>query len=328
MLQYYPHYLLGDEGAELLAKTIRNSKIEVFSIYDFNITEYGMEYLIKAIEANRHIKAFYINCSMTDENAFSLSNVIKSHNSLCSIVIDDFNKITEKGLLKIGNAIHSNINIRSFYFHYNEIGYESHVNLMNNLSNKLEFKTLQIACDLSNKILNPILALNLKHNLSALFLEGQNIDDDGVLELSNGIANCQSLKTLYFSSNRITDDKGARYLAEAVLDNCSITSFGICSDNIYDDSIWPQFIESCDHVKTLYFYFNKITDENAKNILEALNFNNSLISLYLASDKFTENTFKEFFSKPTSYGNRSLLDLIFFVVPQQPQNSKISFQKM
>ena len=135
---------------------------------------------------------------------------------------------------------------------------------------------------LSNAVVNS--------QLSSLNLGNNKITDEGVKQLSNAAVNSQ-LSSLNLASNNITDE-GVKQLSNAVV-NSQLSSLDLACNNITDEGV-KQLSNAVvnSQLSSLDLANNNITDEGVKQLSNAV-VNSQLSSLYLADNNITDEGVKQ-----------------------------------
>ena len=131
---------------------------------------------------------------------------------------------------------------------------------------------------------------NSNSQLRGLNLGYNNIDDEGVKQLSNAVVNSQ-LSSLNLRYNKITDE-GVKQLSNAVV-NSQLSSLNLARNKITDEGV-KQLSNAVvnSQLSSLYLANNKITDEGVRQLSNAV-VNSQLSSLdFFGNDEIT-NAAKE-----------------------------------
>jgi Ran GTPase-activating protein (RanGAP) involved in mRNA processing and transport len=139
-----------------------------------------------------------------------------------------------------------------------------------------------------------ILADTLNNNttLETLYLGNNHISDDGVYSLVNILSiNNNTLKTLVLQKNGITD-KGAKYLAQMLKTNETLTWLYLGDNEISDEGV-RMLAESIEKYNTtlemLVLTSNKLlTDSSIDYLIEMIKHNQSLKKLWIDSCHLSE----------------------------------------
>ena len=123
--------------------------------------------------------------------------------------------------------------------------------------------------------------------LSSLDLGYNNITAEGVKQLSNVVVNSQ-LISLNLEGNNITD-QGVKQLSN-VLVNSQLSSLNLRKNNIGDEGVkqLSNLIVNS-QLSSLYLEWNNITDEGVKQLSNGLVLNNKLCRLYLGGNREITN---------------------------------------
>ena len=139
---------------------------------------------------------------------------------------------------------------------------------------------------LSNAVVNS--------QLSSLDLRGNKITDEGVEQLSNAVVNSQ-LSSLNLANNNITDE-GVKQLSNAVV-NSQLSSLDLANNNITDKGV-KQLSNAVvnSQLSSLNLAHNNITDKGVKQLSNAV-VNSQLSSLNLAGNYEITNAAKKQFKQ-------------------------------
>ena len=131
---------------------------------------------------------------------------------------------------------------------------------------------------------------NSNCQLRGLNLASNNIDDEGVKQLSNAVVNSQ-LSSLNLACNDITDE-GVKQLSNAVV-NSQLSSLNLDRNNITDEGV-KQLSNAVvnSQLSSLNLAHSNITDEGVKQLSNAV-VNSQLSSLNLTGYKITDEGVKQ-----------------------------------
>ena len=133
--------------------------------------------------------------------------------------------------------------------------------------------------------LNAVLENNA-HTLEGVYLNGNNIDDEGLEKLSEGLKLCRRLKELTLAWNDLTSRSGST-LCDVLSRLPSLEKLGVCHNHLEDDGM-EQLIKGilhCTHLKQLYVWSTSISDLSLDILRGLLEFMPSL-RLVVGQDVF------------------------------------------
>ena len=270
---------VGDDGAAAISDSLKtNTLLQSLSISGNCITSEGAGKIAEAIQANTTLNALNTsNAKISYDGAVAISNSLRCNNSLQSLNISH-NSITNKGIIAITESIQINSTLQILNISKNHISIEGLVYFMEAIKNNC---TLQV--------------VNITHN---------NVTRSGFTSIKQRIENLQHSIQIYASWNEINQ---YGKLVTKISTSCA-------SDNIEDD-VWSFDEYDADHsvmclseclkeddtlqelVLTNYlhnFSFftsenNKVTNEGAKMISEAIKMNKTLQKLQITHNSISDD---------------------------------------
>ena len=262
---------INDDGARGIAEAICvNTVLRKLDLSNNCITSEGARKIAEAIQANTTLNALDIsNAKISDDGAVAISNSLRCNNSLQSLNISH-NSITNKGIIAITESIQMNSTLQILNISKNHISIEGLLYFMEAIKNNC---TLQV--------------VNITHN---------NVTRSGFTSVKQCIKNLQHPIQIYAAWNEINE---SGKLVTKISTSCA-------PDNIEDD-VWSFDEYDTDHLVMclseclkeddtlqelkLYSLFNKnkITNEGARTIGEAIKVNKTLQKLYINDNSISDD---------------------------------------
>ncbi|MFN8578405.1 MAG: hypothetical protein U0354_16330 [Candidatus Sericytochromatia bacterium] len=304
---------IGIEGAKLITESLfDNQDITSLMFGADGIFNEGAIAVSKLLEKNETIETVYLGCNLIDEvGASALANSLLDNKSVKSLWIKR-NPIGDKGLDSISEMLKTNNSINTLDLVNTEFTLNGLKNLVevllenNNSINELYLGGNHINKDGAFEIAK----LLEKNNIEHLFLNVNNIGDEGIKYISEKLKENISLKSLGLASNNISSI-GAKELFEVLKDNKSLEKLDLGYSpstkvlgekaNCIDDDCLEyihDFFKSNNTLKSIDFVNNNFSDIGLEKIIESLENNFSII-------KFTINLKN---NKELSYKLRDIIN--------------------
>ena len=224
-----------------------------------NIGDNGLEALVKGMAKCNYLEALVLsgNPGITREGCYSLSNFLRSKSCCLEMLALDQTNVEGYGVTALAAGLSSNLSLKQLCLAGNSICDEGVNALVHCLPNCRNLEEL----DLSDNVDGGFSAVGLKY-LTKAFQPGSN------------------LKNLLLRDNDI-DDKGLMALTEGMANNCSITKLDLSRNG----RITPEGLKnllrsgrSC--LKELELWGIRIGDDGAKVLADELVGNTTLERLY------------------------------------------------
>ena len=261
---------LSDDGAVTISDGLKsNNTLLKLNISYNNITYKGTKNITESIQVNTTLKNLDLSHNiLSDDGATVISGFLKCKNCLLELNISH-NAITDKGTKEIAEAIEINSTLQNIDISRNHISVEGLVYFMEAVKNNC---TLQ--------------EIDITHN---------NVTKSGFTSIKQCIENLQPIQ-IYASWNEISWSK--KYKEHVLMSR--IPSSG-APDNIEDD-VWSykdrdlslfMFFSDClkedDTLQELNMSWNKITNEEARMIGEAIKVNKTLQILDISVNSISDD---------------------------------------
>lgn len=230
---------LEDKGAMNLFRSISKINKNLTEIYAYNCG-FGAEGTSSLAMALSHLSKLEIlsifENPIKDSGAITLFEVIGEFNR--GLIAVDIHKcqITEKGAIKIAEALQQLKLLKSFICNYNSIKDEGLIAISNSLSTgsgSLEVLGMR-NCDFNyDGVIKLANGLNKLNNLKILFLQNNTIGENGMECLKKSLSHITSLRMLYLSDTSLTTN-GVEHLSSLMEYISNLTEFS-CSNNMIKD---------------------------------------------------------------------------------------------
>lgn len=262
----------------------------------------GTKLVTQALINNNIINSLMLGADgILNEGAFAVSNLIQ-HNQTIETVYLGCNLIDGKGANSLANALKVNKSVSGLWLKRNPIGDEG----VESLAEMLKFNNQIKSLDLVNtefslvglKKLTKVL-LEENHSVNRIYLGGNHLSAESALEIAPLLSK-ENLKGLYLNVNNLGDE-GCKYLAVALKNNKHLEDLALSSNNIgvVGISSLCKVLESHQEIKTLDFGYspstkvlgakaNYIGDEGIDAICDLIKKNKSLRVLNLLKTNITE----------------------------------------
>ncbi|KAF9556568.1 hypothetical protein EC968_008173 [Mortierella alpina] len=271
---------IGDSVAQALAESLKTDKtLTTLDLQHNSIGDHGAKELAEALRTNSTLTTLnlYSN-SIGGDGAKELAEVVKTNSTLITLNLQ-YNSIGDDGANALAEALRTNSTLTSLNLHSDNIEGEGAKALAEALKTNSTLSTLDLQ---DNKIGDDgakALAEALKTNstLTALNLQDNKIGDNGANALAEALKTNSSLTKLNLLRNSVWY-KGFAALTEASKQNSTLTTLDILGfDNIA--MVMYQAFKTNSTLSTLDLRDNKIGDDEAKALAEALKTNSTRTSI-------------------------------------------------
>lgn len=288
---------IGTEGIKAIAESISSENLKILSINDNYINDDGVQHIAdlmlkqKNLEflAISHLNINELGDLITSKGAKILAKSIEQAPMLNTLILSE-NLIKNDGLKAIIEAINIHNSVIDLQIESNDIDDLSELAevLKNNQSlKKIDFSANNLG-DEGAKILADVLAAN-NMKLDKLLLVNCKIKDIGIEHLSSALQSNDTLESLYLEYNEITD-QGAMHLS-SLLANNTLQSLYINHNKITDigAELFIKALRKNTSIEHAECNYNEINKELLQDIEEIVKNNRKgLIRLVLSNREMQE----------------------------------------
>lgn len=197
---------IGPDGARMITNAlINNTEVKSIMFGADGILNEGAESVSKLLLKNKTIETVFLGCNLIEEEgANALSNALKNNNTVNALWLKR-NPIGDKGIEKVADMLKTNHAIK----------------LLDLVNTDITIKGIRQLVEV---------LLNHNHTLEHLFLGGNNIAYEEIIEIAQLLTKA-NIKSLSLNTNQI-GDKGITYLAEKLINNKKLENLSIASNGI------------------------------------------------------------------------------------------------
>jgi Ran GTPase-activating protein (RanGAP) involved in mRNA processing and transport len=315
--------LVGNEGVKAIANMLRvNSNIESLRLSDHsdNDPDEGHVELAKALEENRTLKRLIVGShglGFESYRAFSLLFCTNNHIADFSL---SWSSMGNLGSTSFGMALPSMRSLAHLTFSHCDIGSEGAIAIClglkeNKSLEKLDLKD-NLICFRAGPAFGSMLAIN--ETLTSLFLDGNELEDEGITSLLQGLSqnrvleelglnrtsigdasaisageimevNTSALRKIFLGDNLISD-LGVQAIAKGLLKNERVLEIDL-SDNLIKDGGARSLAKALPKsvLEALTFRGNPVTIEGANAILRGIEPNRCLTRMDIVAHPLSRN---------------------------------------
>ena len=214
---------LNDDGVIRIARSLyKLSGLRIFDLEDNNITEESADALAAVISNNTKLEELYLGNNQLQLGTIKIAISLQKVSTLKVLDLDN-NSITERAAKQLSIAIKKNISLQVLLLSGNHLA-SSTVVVVNALKEISTLKVLALNDNLnSSKELAPAVASVITKNKSIerLLLGSNNLNDEGVREISKPLCKHYNLKAINLQNNNITEG-AAELLASVISSNTGL----------------------------------------------------------------------------------------------------------
>jgi Ran GTPase-activating protein (RanGAP) involved in mRNA processing and transport len=320
------HSIIGIEGAVAIAEALKvNSVLTSVNLQVNSIGDDGAKAIAEALKVNAVVATLSLTYNQIgDEGANAIAEALKLGMAVLTRLDLDGNNIGGDGAKAIAEALKVNAVLTKLELCGNRIGGEGAIAIAealkvnavlkncNLLKSSLDVESATMLAKIGTE--KGIMLSGMKRDqtranfagqglqaadailigsdlkfmavLTELWLQCNNIGDDGAKAIAEALKVNTVVTTLYLHNNSIGDE-GAKAIAEALKVNAVLTELWLQGSNICEDGAKAiaEALKVNAVVTTLVLYDNKIGPEGAKAIAEALKVNAVLTKLELCGNR-------------------------------------------
>lgn len=273
------HFLLGNniidyEGAKAISNFIREEhkpQIKTWYLAGNRINSEGIKLIAEALEGDKDANALWLKRNPLKPEGMKWIGQLLKHNTGIKILDLHNTGILDDGMPELVDGLMCNRTLRFLYLDANGISIKGIIPLAN-----------YFRC----------LVQKGERGVTSLWLDMNRLDDDGVIELMDGLKDYKHLKRLVIGSNRISSF-GAKVVFDTLKHHPNLimldlgfykstSDMGELPNNISDEGAEyaAQFIRENKTVKIFSILQNNISLDGLKKIYDAFQENNTMLYIY------------------------------------------------
>ena len=285
-----------------LLRTIATSIDPTLSSIDFSnktFNEEALVQLVTALESNTTVTSLNLsNCSLNDSSCRPIAELL-SKNVHLRILHLDHNQIAVEGVASLSTALITNEVLQTLTLNGNPLGDRGLIYLAKACGHNSHLSTLAMdGCGITQtgrveQLQNLLLKRRIDNNFESLLerlqdddyrvtgidLSGRALGDEGVLRLSEALADNTQVRQLWLRDCAVTN-AGAKALASCLEQNMSIVDLFLGGNNITDEGlgyVCEALRGSNATLVSLEMDDNKISQRGVRDFMNALQKNTSVL---------------------------------------------------
>lgn len=243
-----------------------------YGIFCYNYVSKVVDYLKVVLKDKPNLMVF--NCNIFTVSLKDWLSLMPQTENLQKLHIGFIEEMNQESINGFFDYLQQQKGLREFYIDTSSCNKQFKKGLSETFMNMHNLRKVSLPFEFSKEQWKILLENLRDKNLTHLYLDKSNLNDEIVDYLTPLLKNCNQMRTLSLNGTKLTD-KGLKNLLDSIQSG-EFSSLDFSGLKINDHNIWINFVQTQDCISQLWCLGLQLTNDNLYHLVESCDGNDSL----------------------------------------------------